>query len=195
MTKPNRITACFVSFTLAIIGGLAWGGIEGSKHDFGNKDWSGGDTCSVCHAVESEEPSPAAPLWDQNADLNRTFGTPLAQSKEAGFGTTLCLRCHDGTIARDNIADVTRERFANKGNPGLFTTGHGTSEHPVGIDYPHFDKGYRPATSVLATGTVQLPDDKVECISCHDPHNMAGEKYMLVTSNAGSALCLTCHRK
>ena len=107
----------------------------------------------------------------------------------------MCLRCHDGTIARDTIAPVSRERFVNKQNPGLFGTGHGTSDHPVGIDYPQFDKGYRPVPSVIAKGTVALPDGKVECSSCHDPHNMSGLNYMLVASNARSALCLTCHRK
>jgi predicted CXXCH cytochrome family protein len=34
----------------------------------------------------------------------------------------------------------------------------------------------------------------VECGSCHDPHNDA-QKTFLRTSNAGSAVCLTCHAK
>jgi len=194
MMKPTRVTTCFLVFTLMIIGGWAWGGLEGSKHDFSNKDWSGGDLCSACHSAESDKPA-AAPLWEENADLNRTFGTPLTRSKAAGPGTTVCLRCHDGTIARDTIAGAEGGRFVNRENPGLFGTGHGTGDHPVGVDYPQFDRDYRPATSVTAMGTVQLPDGKVECNSCHDPHNMSGEEYMLVTSNARSALCLTCHRK
>ncbi len=181
--------------TVATIGGWAWGGIEGSKHDFSNKEWSGGDACSACHSPESDQPPEAAPLWDQNADLNRTFGSPLNQSKAAGLGTTMCLRCHDGTIARDTLDGSAGQRFVNTDNPGLFGTGHGTSEHPVGVDYPQLDRGFRPATAVVASGTVTLPDGKVECISCHDPHDMAGEKHMLVVSNARSALCLTCHRK
>jgi predicted CXXCH cytochrome family protein len=107
----------------------------------------------------------------------------------------MCLRCHDGTIARDTLDGSAGQRFVNTDNPGLFGTGHGTSEHPVGVDYPQLDRGFRPATAVVASGTVTLPDGKVECISCHDPHDMAGEKHMLVVSNARSALCLTCHRK
>ena len=48
-------------------------------------------------------------------------------------------------------------------------------------------------TAVL--GKVLLPDGKIECTSCHDPHNQSGQPHMLVKSNRGSALCLTCHKK
>lgn len=176
--------------------GLAWGGIEGSKHDFSSEKWSDGDSCGVCHTPHREEAPTAAPLWDPEADLNRTFGTPLSESKEAGAGTTMCLRCHDGTIARDTIPiETTRSRFPNKRHPGIFTSGHGGSDHPVGVEYPRVADGYHPATSVESGGAVVLPGGRVECISCHDPHNLSGQKYMLVMSNARSALCLTCHDK
>ena len=194
MKSPRALTASAVC-GCALLGGWVSGGIEGSKHDFSNESWTDGDTCVACHTPESEKPPGAAPLWDRNADLNRTFGSSLTQSRGAGAGTVMCLRCHDGTIARDTIAAATKERFVNTENPGLFGVGHGTSDHPVGVDYPAFDKGYRPAPSVIASGTVTLPAGKVECMSCHDPHNMSGERYMLVRSNARSALCLTCHRK
>lgn len=190
-----RIVGLITITSVAVLGGWAWGGIEGSKHDFSNEAWSGGNPCSVCHAAESDEPAAAAPLWDASADLNRTFGISLEQSKKAGLGTAICLRCHDGTIARDTIGGTRRERFGNKEHPGRFKAGHETSEHPVGVDYPLHTKGFRPMVSVLAKGTVSLPDGKVECMSCHDPHNMAGLDHMLVDKNARSNLCLTCHRK
>jgi predicted CXXCH cytochrome family protein len=197
-SKPmNRKTIAVVAAALAftVVGRWAWGGIEGSKHDFSDKDWSGGDACSACHSAGDDEPATAAPLWDENADLNRTFGTPLKQAKEAGPGTTMCLRCHDGTIARDTISAVIQDRFVNKQNPAIFKAGHDTSDHPVGVDYPQFDKGYNPITSVIAKGVIPLPDGKVECTSCHDPHNTNDLDHMLVTGNFRSALCLTCHKK
>ena len=42
-----------------------------------------------------------------------------------------------------------------------------------------------------------LIDNKLECSSCHDVHNGAAEDVgnLLVKSNSGSALCLTCHLK
>lgn len=181
-------------FGLTVLAALGADGIKGSKHDFSHQEWSGGDACRACHGVETEPPT-TAPRWDPNADLNRTFGTPLAQSKETGLGTTICLRCHDGTIARDTVSAATKERFASKEHPGLFGTGHGSSDHPVGVDYPAFDEHFHPAAMVIAQGAVTLPGGKVECVSCHDPHAMSGQPYLLVKSNAGSALCLTCHDK
>lgn len=42
-----------------------------------------------------------------------------------------------------------------------------------------------------ASGTIK---GYVECTSCHDPHNDANSKF-LVVSNANGALCTTCHSK
>ncbi len=180
---------------VCLAGAVVSAGPEGWKHDFSGKDWSGGDACRVCHVRGTDAPA-VAPLWDANADLNRTFGTPLRESQAAGLGTTLCLRCHDGTVARDAIAPATPQtRFSNREHPGRLRAGHSTSNHPVGVLYPSVDEDYRPANRVIASGTVSLPDGRVECTSCHDPHDMSGEKYMLVRNNARSALCLTCHRK
>jgi len=178
-----------------MVAGLAFGGIEGSKHDFRQAEWAGGDACGVCHGASSDAPPTAAPLWDPNADLTRTFGAPLEQSRRAGDGSTLCLRCHDGTIARDAFATTAHRRIVHTRHPGLFPTGHATSNHPVGIAYPRNDRGYRPAPAVTASGDIALPNGRVECISCHDPHDQSGLSHMLVTSNARSALCLSCHRK
>lgn len=190
-----RYTGVVFCFS-AICAGLAWGGLEGSKHDFSGEGWTQGDSCAVCHTPHREEAPTVAPLWDPNADLNRTFGTPLVESKKAGLGTTLCLRCHDGTIARDMIPTASsRDRFPNKRHPGLFATGHGRSDHPVGVSYPRVDRGFHSLSRVESGGVVLLPGGQVECNSCHDPHNMSGHKYMLVMSNARSALCLTCHNK
>lgn len=188
--------------TVAILGisvlcaGIAFGGIKGSKHDFSSEQWADGDSCGVCHTPHREEVPETAPLWDPQADLNRTFGTPLSESKEAGVGTTMCLRCHDGTIARDTIPiDTPRNRFENVQHPGHFSIGHGDSNHPVGVEYPRVEKGFHAPSKVESGGHVLLPGGRVECISCHDPHAMSGHKYMLVMSNARSALCLTCHNK
>ncbi len=181
--------------SLAIAAGLARGGIEGSKHDFSNKAWSDGETCGVCHSPKPGEPPKAAPLWNPNADLTRTFGESIASNRLPGNGTLMCLRCHDGTVAREAISGVRRNRFVNNQNPALLSPSHGRSDHPVGVEYPLVAKGFRPITSVISSGTVTVPDGKVECISCHDPHNESGERYMLVTSLARSGLCLTCHKK
>jgi len=193
----NRIIVLVIAagLVVTILSEWAPAGIEGSKHDLSNKAWSGGETCGACHSPHSAVPPKAAPLWNANADLTRTFGSAIGKTAQPGSSTRMCVRCHDGTVARDTVTGVIKARFINKQHPGLFSAGHGRTDHPVGVKYPQFDKGFRAETSVLAGGEVQLPNGRVECISCHDPHNQSGNPFMLVMSNARSALCLKCHRK
>ena len=107
----------------------------------------------------------------------------------------VCMRCHDGTLAADVFGGLGVPRVANKRHSRLISTAHGGTNHPVGVEYPQFDREYRPMSTILSEGKVLLPDGRVECMSCHDPHNQSGEKYMLVKSNHRSGLCLTCHKK
>ena len=193
--KGTKIVGLCLIFALAIVGGWAWGGIEGSKHDFSNRSWAGDDLCGACHTPHREKAPAAAPLWEPQADLSQRFGNRAEASDGPGPGTLVCLHCHDGTIAREAVAGAVGDRYRNKGNAGIFDIAHDATDHPVGVEYPQFDKGYRPAMSVIAHGTVALPNGKVECVSCHDPHNSSGVEPMLVTRNARSALCLTCHKK
>ena len=68
-------------------------------------------------------------------------------------------------------------------------------DHPIGVPYPARRAGYRPAAFVQAQGRMRLPDDRIECVTCHDPHNRSGVPKMLVMTNRRSALCLNCHMK
>ena len=185
-----------LALMLTVGAGSAQDGLEGTKHDFSNQDWFDGDACGVCHTPQSSGPPAVVPLWNPRADVTKSFA-PLrgARGNLPGQGTLSCLRCHDGTVAKATIGGANKPRFANKFNPGFFRSGHGTSDHPVGIPYPNVAKGFRPMTTVVAGGAVTLPAGNVECVSCHDPHGQSGEKYMLVSTNARSALCLTCHAK
>ena len=47
---------------------------------------------------------------------------------------------------------------------------------------------------VDAAHTVPLFGGKVQCASCHDPHNNTNEPFLTKT-NDGSQLCFTCHAK
>ncbi len=174
-------------------------GLKGSKHDFSHEAWTGGDLCIACHSQKSDEPPAQAPLWNPSADFNRTFGDAIQDSDDRrslpGDGTLVCMRCHDGTMAQDMFGGLAAPAPRNTRHPGLMTTGHGGTNHPVGIEYPQFDLEFRPMNAVLSEGKVPLPEGKVECVSCHDPHNQTGMPDMLVKSNRRSALCLTCHKK
>lgn len=77
-----------------------------------------------------------------------------------------CLGCHNGSIAK--------------------TVGSGG--HPVNTFYVE-----KRSFNRITDRKVVLIDGKVTCVSCHNPYK--SEKKRLVKSNAGSKLCLTCHRK
>lgn len=174
-------------------------GLSGSKHDFTHQEWTGGDLCIACHGQKSELPE-EAPLWNPSADFDRTFADALQKSRKqifesAGNGSLICMRCHDGTMASDMFGGLTEPRSVNEFHPALSESSHGGTNHPVGVEYPPFDREFRPANAILSEGKVRLPGGKVECISCHDPHNELGARHMLTKDNHRSALCLTCHRK
>ena len=194
-TALTRITCAILVFVLLIMAGWAWGDIKGSKHDFSDKAWAPENACSICHPPSPEQLPVAAPLWDPDADLSKRFGTADGGAEGPGLGTRVCLQCHDGTIINEAVTSTVGERCVNKENRDMFDIGHDATDHPVGVEYPQSDKRFRPVTSVVAGGTVTLPDGKVECISCHDPHNASGVESMLVTGNARGGLCLTCHRR
>ncbi|MCP4589810.1 MAG: cytochrome c3 family protein [bacterium] len=213
----NWIVGITAVVMVAVVAGWACADIKGSKHDFSTDAWEGVDECGACHTPPGEKP-PTPPLWNSRADLTKRFGRALDRSKEPdrqtmtklgqgyrpsladskpGSGTLSCLQCHDGTIAKDAAAAAAlpKKRLTNTFHPGRFATGHGRTDHPVGIRYPKIAKGYPSATSVISGWKVKLPEGKVECTSCHDPHDESAEKHMLVMSNARSALCLKCHKK
>ncbi len=180
--------------------------IVGSAHDFSQESWNPtGEICVVCHTPHHADNS-VEPLWNHevtsatftpysSSSLDATVGQPDGNSK-------LCLSCHDGTVAVDN--------FGGKGNGNEFVTGNdliGTdlsNDHPVSFLYDatlaSTDGGlYDPTTTSSGLGGTidqdMLYGHKLQCASCHDVHNGSGVAKLLVKSNAGSALCLTCHAK
>ena len=119
-----------------------------------------------------------------------------------GFGGTTVNQFGDlsGPLTKGlNIGEATTD--------GGLGTGWGTggrdlaNDHPIGFAYntaiavsdgdlalPDSSK------SVDAAQIVRLFDGRLECSSCHNPHdNSIGD--FLVMSNDNSALCLTCHDK
>jgi len=92
-----------------------------------------------------------------------------------------------------------------------------TYVHPVGSKYPALgttNSGFNTATSTsgwggvtqytvgsgsgalsLEVGSTANTGDTVGCTTCHNPHDDTTAPPFLVTSNAKSALCLTCHIK
>lgn len=121
--------------------------------------------------------------------------------------------------AGQNIVDALGTPYGGNigGTPGTATAGttiNLSNDHPVSIVYTEGRAGLRLKTTsftgdlsqtawVGATTIANLlrADDKIECGSCHDPHNggntqgTSTEVNFLRHTNANSELCLGCHAK
>jgi predicted CXXCH cytochrome family protein len=103
------------------------------------------------------------------------------------------LSCHDGVTAPDVYSSSHSTTWI--GQLGSSQLGSGPlSSHPIGNQYPLANSKYHGIAGVQADGRVKLPGGRVQCTSCHDPHNTERHPSMLVKSNNRSALCLSCHR-
>jgi len=114
--------------------------------------------------------------------------------------------------------------FPDGNNPGALVGGSRaegavdwdlSDDHPISFKYGMVvtDKPaeFKDVTTAEEDGGVRFfggAEKRVECSSCHDPHVMYDSKYggsnpladesyrpFLITSNAGSAMCLACHTK
>ena len=167
-------------------------GIIGSAHDFTQAGGHARDLCTPCHTPHIEDAK--APLLDKRPAATDRLRPYEAIGIELDGPSLLCLSCHDGVIASDVYTASHATGLARQLGSSQFGIG-GLTGHPIGIAYPIADPQYQPIAS-FSTGDdrIPLPDGRVQCISCHDPHNTGRHPGMLVRSNRGSQLCLACHR-
>lgn len=166
-------------------------GLIGSKHDFSQSPIQAQDLCTPCHVPHI---APArAPLLDKRPDARGRYRPYNAEGSELDATSMLCLSCHDGVIAPDVFTSAHGTQWARQTGRSPFGQG-GATGHPIGIRYPSASPRYQSEASVVSDGAIKLPGGRIQCISCHDPHNTERHEGMLVKSNAGSRLCLSCHR-
>ena len=202
----NRITRLASASLLlsALATGFAWADIKGSAHDFSTKSWSAGQLCLICHTPHDGKTS-VVPLWNRTTTTTTftLYSSPTfnASAGQPSGASKACLSCHDGTVALDSYGGNTGTTFL-AGRTLL--SNDLSNDHPISFVYDAAlagaDGGLRnPATAPSGlNGTIQqdlLFDNSMECASCHDVHNSHSQPSLLVKSNAGSALCLTCHNK
>jgi len=171
-------------------------GVVGGPHDFSR---GLGHACNTCHIphMQAVRPTTQPSATQPAVEMFRIAGQRQVFRPDRftpGPTSLICLGCHDGTIGMSTIGSshcmLTGVREGFRLPPGWDVW----RDHPIGIPYPHEPTEYHPASFVEARG-LPLPEGRVECISCHDPHNEAGLPFLLWTSNRRSSLCLTCHIK
>ncbi|WP_289053991.1 cytochrome c3 family protein [Carboxylicivirga marina] len=166
----------------------------------GLKAGSSQSMCEFCHTPHTSKRQ--SPKWGSvgkrylmyDQSVSSTSDIKVDPSRQPDGASLLCLTCHDGTIAPSS--------GASKGsNGGLAVPVYGranlgtdlTDDHPISFVY---DASFAAIDGQLKTSpehpVVLDGEDKVQCTSCHDPHNNEYSNF-LVATNQFSELCLKCH--
>lgn len=169
-----------------------------------------GEICVYCHTPHGGDS--AGPLWNRsmsttiaNAYSSDTLTAAAVAQSWAGTDAPLCLSCHDGssiTNALNNAPNVAGQPTV----AGAWQTTNGymanltndmSNDHPVGFNYDAAQADAAESELVAAPGApIQFfgSGNMMWCSSCHDVHDDSNGPFLL-TSNAGSALCKSCHLK
>lgn len=197
---------------LSLIAMSARAQIAGSGHDFSGNTWSGGKICLPCHTPHrADQTISDAPLWNHETHdtIYSLYSSPTIDAviEQPGEVSKLCLSCHDGVVALDSFGGATGNTFITE-SANISTDL--SDDHPVGFDWDHQSTGppgseggitCNPCHDVYQNPMWVSPliffgpdgDKKVECATCHDPHNSESFQKMLRISLFGSELCLHCH--
>jgi predicted CXXCH cytochrome family protein len=159
--------------------------------------------CLYCHVPHSGLGK--GPLWGQtfSSAIYSPYVSTTEQNTsvqpELGQASSLCLSCHDGTVAVGQV--IPYGPYPMTGTmPKMGTDLQST--HPFSLQVPLKDAADLVA-SLVASGTtadpthsVNLINGSVECTSCHNPHIQSVDKQspnFLVRDNLKGAVCLACH--
>jgi len=221
---PAHLPSWFLLVTLLGLAGAVRAQTEAiGSHDLSPRGTSAikgtlGGSCLYCHAPHSglngTKGVAQTPLWNTKLSSVKSYtvyaSSTLANtpnpSPALGSDSTLCLSCHDGTVAGSPGALVAYGKATMTGqmnSADVFGTNL-SKMHPISLELPLKANSNDLAPSLTAnppstadhTGAVQLISGNVECTSCHNPHvqkidpNTAD---FLVINNSSSALCLACH--
>jgi predicted CXXCH cytochrome family protein len=164
--------------------------------------------CTFCHAPHSGLGG-VTPLWNQTlsqATYTTYNSTTNHQTENAkpplGVTSSLCLSCHDGTVAVGQTAVFGKIAMSGAMAPVDSFGQSLTGSHPFSLVTPLKDAPDLVA-SLAAQGVTADPLQKVklikgniECTSCHDPHVQGTDaiaQNFLVRDSSNGQMCLACH--
>lgn len=161
----------------------------------------GNQVCLPCHTPHNALLSGEENVLWNHAVTGETFVMFESTAGQPEGPSKLCLSCHDGVTAIDN--------YGGTGGTGIVITGDAalgtdlSNDHPIGIEYPTSSPGEFNDPATFAPGINGGPGvrlvsisglDRVECTSCHEPHNNGLGSFLRVPLQE-SYICLQCHIK
>ncbi len=141
--------------------------------------------CTFCHAPHSGIGG-NTPLWNQTLSTqsytpytSTTYQQEGSTQPTLGKSSSLCLSCHDGTVAVGQTAVFGKIPATGSMNNMDIVGTNFTTSHPFSLILPMKDSPDLVATLVPQqktadpTGQIKLINGNVECTSCHNPHAQA----------------------
>lgn len=204
-----------VAAAVAAFATTAFANIATTKHDFVGGNAAnvtaygtaavGTTSCQFCHTPHKASTTMAvAPLWNR-ADLPAAVQfTMYDQTKvngnvaaTPGQASLTCLSCHEGSAAIGQTLTSAGNLLSGGTtttiqNVGMMLVGTNLNDdHPVAILYPIAGvAGKFPAGSATAVASFTLYSSRVECGTCHDPHDQTNGNFL---RSAAAGLCSECH--
>jgi len=166
------------------------------------------DPCLFCHVPHSGVQNPNVALWSQtlSSQVYKSYNSTTLHNTSLqpmlGGDSSLCLSCHDGTVAVGQTQPYGQIQMSGNMYP---TDRFGTDlqgSHPFSlktplVDAPHLVQSLTTShTTADPLHAVNLINNDVECTSCHTPHSQmvdAISKSFLVRDSSNGQLCLSCH--
>jgi len=165
-------------------------------------------SCLYCHAPHSGVGG-STPLWNQT--LSTQTYTPYGSTTYNQKGnavplvsetSTLCLSCHDGTVAPGLSVAYGNLRVSGAMNAQDVFGTNLQGSHPFSLILPIKDAPDLVATVASSgatadpTGAVKLVNGNIECTTCHNAHVQSIDKLspnFLVKDGSSGQLCFACH--
>ncbi len=166
------------------------------------------NACTYCHIPHHGNKTA---LWNQTLSSHpyTLYGSGTTQNSAvqpaAGSPSTLCLSCHDGTVAVGQTIAIGQLPLTGAVTNGKMTNGLGFAlegSHPFSLQLPMKDsaslfQGFASSgTMDDSTKSLKLVNGNIECSTCHNVHNQYIDKKslnFLARDNSGGGLCLSCH--
>ena len=166
------------------------------------------DACQFCHAPHSAIAQSNTPLWSQSLSVQTytPYSSTTLQNTEVqpplGGTSSLCLSCHDGTVAPGQTMPYGTIAMTGSMSGSDILGTNLESSHPFSLKLPLTDSPdlIQSLTTTHTTADplkqVQLVNNNVECTTCHNPHVQGVDPLslnFLVRDGSSGQLCLACH--